>query len=194
MKESEPHEDQRYIDALLNNDSVLVREIYEKWSAKVVAYIKKNNGDESQARDVIQETLLVIYRQAYEKGLVLTCPFEAYFFLLCKRRWLNYLKENHRKEVTIDDELTSLDIAAEQVADSTERYELKSKIIEEQLNAISEKCREIIKLTLEIKSLQTVAEKLGVTYAYLRKKKSLCMGRLTELVRGSNAFKNLNDQ
>lgn len=193
MKHSEPHEDQRYIQALLNNDSVLIREIYEKWCAKVIAYIKKNNGDESQARDVIQETLLVIYRQAYEKKLVLTCPFEAYFFLLCKRRWLNYLKENHQKEVTIDEELTSLDRPAEQMADSTEHYELKSRIVEEQLNVLSEKCREIIKLTLEIKSLQTVAEKLGVTYAYLRKKKSLCMGRLTELVQGSKEFKNLNE-
>lgn len=193
MEDPKPHEDQRYVEALLNNDSRLIREIYEKWSGKVVAYIKRNNGDEAQARDVIQETLLTIYRQAFERKLVLTCPFEAYFFLLCKRRWLNTLKENSQREVTIQEDLTSHDNTVVRLADSTDQYELKSSIVKSQLMELSEKCREIIRLTMEIRSLKDVADKLGVTYAYVRKKKSLCMGRLTELVRKSKEYRNLNE-
>jgi len=192
MGEKEIHIDQRYVDALLNNDSRLIREIYENWAGKVVAYVKKNNGTEADARDIIQETLIVIYRQAAEKQLQLTCPFEAYFFLLCKRRWLNHLKEKGLERVTIDEDLTSIDRADEQLADSTEHFELKNDIIKKQFEALSDKCRELINMTMEIKSMKTVAEKLNVSYAYVRKKKSLCMGKLTELVRQSKEYKNLN--
>ena len=148
MEIPDAHEDQRYIEALLNNDHRLIKEIYERWAGKVVAFVKKNNGDESQARDVIQETLIIIYRQAYEKKLVLTCPFEAYFFLLCKRRWFNVLKQNDLKEVTIDDDLTSID-RADELADSTEQFEIKQEIIKNQFVNLTDKCRELINLTLE---------------------------------------------
>lgn len=193
MNNRETHSDQRYIEALLENDSTVIREIYEKFSGKVISFIKKNNGDESDARDVIQETLIVIYRQAFEKKLVLTCPFDAYFFLLCKRRWWNRLKNTDYKEVTIEEDLTSVDRQSEQVADSTEQYELKSQILTDKLKELSEKCRELIKLTMQIDSMKAVAEKLGVTYAYVRKKKSMCMGNLTRLVRESKEYKNLNE-
>lgn len=193
MNNRETHSDQRYIEALLENDSTVIREIYEKFSGKVISFIKKNNGDESDARDVIQETLIVIYRQSFEKKLVLTCPFDAYFFLLCKRRWWNRLKNTDYKEVTIEEDLTSVDRQSEQVADSTEQYELKSQILTDKLKELSEKCRELIKLTMQIDSMKAVAEKLGVTYAYVRKKKSMCMGNLTRLVRESKEYKNLNE-
>ncbi len=83
------HKDQKYIEALLQNNSGLLAEIYQKFTAKVSHYIIKNSGDADAAQDIIQDTLVTIYHQAKEKGLVLTVPFDAYFFLLCKRRWLN---------------------------------------------------------------------------------------------------------
>jgi adenine/guanine phosphoribosyltransferase-like PRPP-binding protein len=39
--------------------------------------------------------------------------------------------------------------------------------------------------------MEEVAQKLGITYAYARKKKSLCIGELTRMVRESSEFKNL---
>ena len=105
-KEPRPHADQRYIQALLTNDHAVLKEIYKKFSGKVVSYVNRNNGDQEDARDVIQETLVTIYQQARDKKLVLTCPFDAYFFLLCKRRWLNKLKA--KKGVTIDETASSI--------------------------------------------------------------------------------------
>ena len=41
--------------------------------------------------------------------------------------------------------------------------------------------------------MEEVAEFLGVTYGYARKKKSQCMGKLTQLVKNSNEFQQLKD-
>ena len=83
-----PHEDHIYIEALLKNDSKVLSTLYAKFSPKIVGYIKNNSGDENAAKDIIQETLVTIYHQAKTNKFILTCPFDAYFFLLCKRRWL----------------------------------------------------------------------------------------------------------
>ena len=92
MTKTELHPDQMYIEGLANNNSAVIQSIYKKFVPKVVSYIRNNSGDEDQAQDVVQEVLILLFNQAKAKKLQLTCPFDAYFFLLCKRKWLNELK------------------------------------------------------------------------------------------------------
>ena len=80
MAEKKVHEDQKYIEGLLQNNSFIIKAIYDKFVPKVVNYIKQNSGSTANAQDIIQETLITIYNQAKEKELQLTCPFDAYFF------------------------------------------------------------------------------------------------------------------
>ena len=40
-----PHADHIYIEALLKNDSRVLSKLYEKFSHKIVAYVRKNNGN-----------------------------------------------------------------------------------------------------------------------------------------------------
>ena len=53
----------------------------------------------------------------------------------------------------------------------------------EMLQKISARCREIIVACYTDKPQQQLADEMGVSYAYLRKKKSLCMAELIALVR-----------
>jgi RNA polymerase sigma factor (sigma-70 family) len=189
MYDPQIHPDQKYVDALLTNDDKTLAEIYKKFSGKVISYIQKNNGQRDDARDVIQETLITIYQQAREKKLVLSCPFDAYFFLLCKRKWLNKLKA--KKGVTIDEALTSIEDDSLQMAMETESFETKKMIFDSKFKELGEKCQELIRLSFKLPSMEEVAAALGVTYGYVRKKKSLCLGQLTELIQQSIEYKNL---
>lgn len=100
MSAKKIHEDQKYIHGLLENNSFIIQAIYDTFVPKVINYIKQNSGNTTQAKDVVQEVLVTIYNQAKQKGLKLTCPFDAYFFLLCKRKWLNEIKKKSNKEVS----------------------------------------------------------------------------------------------
>jgi len=187
------HKDQRYIEALLNDDNMLVAEIYHRFAPKIIGYIKKNSGDEAQARDIIQAGMMTIYDQAKTKGLTLTCPFDAYFFLICKRKWLNALKKNNPERVTINDEITSIDAQLAEQVEETERYNSRSQLFNTMLASMGEKCRELIKLSFALKSMEEVAQKLGVSYAYARKKKSLCVGKLTTMIQASSQYQDLKN-
>lgn len=192
MSDKEIHEDQKYINGLLQNNSFIIQTIYDKFVPKVINYIKQNSGSAAQAKDIIQEVLITIYNQAQQKGLQLTCPFEAYFFLLCKRKWLNELKKNSTKEVTINEEVLSKDDDAFTLASETTVFGEQQELYNTMFQKLGDACKELLKATFKIKSMEEVAKSLNITYAYARKKKSLCIGKLTKLVQESPKFKQIN--
>jgi RNA polymerase sigma factor (sigma-70 family) len=191
MANNYTHPDQKYIDGLANNNSAIIQSIYKQFVPKVVYYIKTNSGDEDKAQDVIQEVMITIYNQTKTKGLQLTCPFDAYFFLLCKRRWLNEIKKSLNKEVTIDDDNVYKDESTAEMANQTEIFEEKQSLFDEMFQKLGEKCQELLKTSFMTKTMEEVAEKLHVTYAYARKKKSLCTGQLTQMIQESNRYQSL---
>lgn len=192
MAEKNLHPDQLYIDGLLQNNSNIIQAIYKKFVPKVKNYIRTNSGDDDQAQDVIQEVLITIYNQAKTNGLQLSCPFDAYFFLLCKRRWLNELKKSFNKEVTIKDDNVSIDESVQEMTFQTEVFDEKQSLFDEMFQKLGEKCQEVLKLSFITKTMEEVAVKLNVTYGYVRKKKSLCTGQLTEMIQQSPRFRSIN--
>ncbi len=191
MTEKNTHLDQMYIDGLLQNNSKVIQSIYKKFVPKVKNYIRTNSGNDDAAQDVVQEVLIAIYNQAKVKGLQLTCPFDAYFFLLCKRRWLNELKKSSNKEVTINDENVSTDENLQEMTFQTEVFDEKQSLFDEMFLKLGEKCQEVLKLSFVTKTMEEVALKLNVTYGYVRKKKSICTGQLTELIQQSSRYKSI---
>lgn len=183
MSQHQRHEDQKYIDGLAQNNSFVIQAIYNRFVPKVVNYIKANSGDMHQAQDVIQDVLMIIYDQAVQEKFQLTCPFDAYFFLLCKRKWLNVLKKSSRKEVTINEEVVSKSDEAHELVEETQLFEHKQELFSNAFEKLGQACKDLLKTTLVVKSMEEVARQLGVSYAYARKKKSLCMGKLAELVK-----------
>lgn len=191
MTDKNIHPDQLYIDGLLQNNSNIIQSIYKKFAPKVKNYIRTNSGNDDQAQDVIQEVLITIYNQSKTNGLQLSCPFDAYFFLLCKRRWFNELKKLSNKEVTLQDDNVSIDESVQEMTFQTEVFDEKQSLFDEMFQKLGEKCQEVLKLSFVTKTMEEVAEKLNVTYGYVRKKKSLCTGQLTEMIQQSNRYKSL---
>ena len=184
-----------YIDGLLSNNSFVIKAIYEKFAPKVINYIKNNSGDYDSAQDIIQESIITIYNQASQNNLKLTCPFDAYFFLVCKRKWLNEIKKNtSTKQVTIDGENLSKDKEEQLLADETLLFEERQTLFDKMFKKLGDKCRDLLKTTFKIKSMEKVAEALGVTYAYARKKKSICIKQLADLVKNSSDYNQLNQK
>lgn len=177
------HADQQYIDALLQNDAAMVDRIYQHFSPAIRRYILQNSGTEADAADIFQEALIDIYHQARHRSLTLTCPFEAFLLLICKRKWINELKKRGRSPVTkVQDDLSEF---GEDVFAMTERLvidETKARVFLRQFERLGEKCREIIRYSLGGRPQEEIAAALGVTYGYLRKKKSECLATLMSYV------------
>ena len=135
----------------------------------------------------MQEALIDIYKQAQQKKLQLTCPFEPFLLLVCKRKWLNELKKRGRQPVTkeVDDVSIGEDVFA--LAEQLQHQDIKMKIFLQCFKELGSSCREIIQNCLEGYDQEKVAQRLKMTYGYLRKKKSECMATLTKMIHAKMA-------
>jgi RNA polymerase sigma factor (sigma-70 family) len=186
------HQDQQYIDALINNNTLLINELYKKFAFKIKAMILKNNGTEADAADIFQEALITIYHRSKSEKFILTCPLDAYLYLICKNKWINVLNKKSTKLVTFID---------------TEGYQIKDEVFKDIENAqiqierrnlllqklkdLGDGCKVLLELSWSGINMEEVAIKLGNTYGYVRKKKSECMAKLIMLVKTSPQFNTL---
>jgi RNA polymerase sigma factor (sigma-70 family) len=188
-----PHADQKYIDALLDNNQKLLDELYSKYSGKIKWMVLKNNGSEEDAADIFQEALMTIYHKAKTEKFKLTCPLDAFLYLVCKKKWLNVLgKRKVSAKVTITDEDRS--ILGEDsflLAEESLLQEERMGLLREKINELGASCRELLQLSWSGKSMEEVADLLDFSYGYARKKKSECMAKLMRSVQKSEKYKTL---
>ena len=189
---SAPHPDSRYIHALLNNDSKVIGEIYTRYAARIARFVQANNGTEDDARDIFQEALMAVSRQAQRPGFVLTCPFEAYLYYVCRGKWLNELKRRQRTAVTISEATGFTDIEqADALADTTLREEERDRLFQHFYEKLAAGCRQLLRLSWSGISMEEVSRELGVSYNYARKKKHECVSQLMGWIQASPEFTNL---
>lgn len=134
-----------------------------------------------------------IYNRASAKELELTCPMEAFLYHVCKNKWVSEMRKRKNKQQVTFTDTAGYDIkddSFEEAALCLRRHEQK-KLFEEKFAQLGNACKELLQLNWSGKALDEVAKILNVSYAYIRKKKSECVGRLVILVEQSPEYKNL---
>ncbi len=188
------HPDQRYMEGILSHDHAVLSEIYRLYASKVIRWVTQNNGNTDDGNDIMQDAMMALYRSAKNPDFRLSCPFEAFLLLIAKRLWYNELKKRGRRGVTIDID-DGYDIGEDSFRDAEALLEREEddRLVAEQLTKLGGRCREIIEASFDGGRQEKLAETLGVSYGYLRKKKSECMAKLIQLIRFVKSKKNQDD-
>ena len=183
------HADHKYIVALQNNDSVLIEEIYSRYAKRITQMVLKNSGNETDAADLFQNVLIELHRKAIKQQFILTSPFDAFLYMVCRNRWLNELEKRKVKRVTLTgDDGFNLSEDVYENYETLKVHEKRKNLVEEKLTELGEGCRDLLSLSWSGKPLQEVAATLNFTYAYVRKRKTECMGKLISLVKDAPGF------
>ncbi|MCA5006433.1 RNA polymerase sigma factor [Sphingobacterium bovistauri] len=183
------HIDQIYIKYLKDNNSEGIQLIYNKYSKQIVTLIQQNSGSEDDGYDILQESLVDIYHMSIEKDFELTTSFGAFLGLVCKRKWLNVLKKNQRMPVTnLEKSVLYVEDDSSQAWDEMLETVNRENTVMALLDTLGESCQQIIKRCMLEKHQEKIAESMGISYAYLRKKKSECMASLVKKVKECGLF------
>jgi RNA polymerase sigma factor (sigma-70 family) len=187
------HPDQKYVDAILTNNIALLEELYKKVSGKIKHLVLQNNGCETDAADLLQDALLCVFNKAVLGEFVLTCPIDAFIYIVCRKNWLKKLHKKRLERVTIAG-------AAEYSVETEDSFGQAEICLAEQeqknlLTAafaqLGEGCRQLLRLSWAGKPMDEVAAILNISYGYARKRKSLCMEKLTEIIKKSPMYPHL---
>jgi RNA polymerase sigma factor (sigma-70 family) len=187
------HPDGKYVNALLTNDEPLLKELYQKCFGKIKYFVTRNHGTEEDAWDLFQEAMLSIFYKIKRQPFTLTCPFDAFIYIVCRNLWLKELRKKHPNGVTLTMDMGYTikgenDIA---LAEECRQQDERRKLLLEKLNELEESCRKLLQQNWKGLTLEKVATSMNISYAYARKKKTGCMAKLIMLIRQSPQYSQL---
>lgn len=162
-----PHPDQKYIEALRSNDNILIDEIYQNCYPDIEKFVLKNSGTIDQAKNIFQEALIALWEKVKTKKVELTVPFCAYFYSICRFKWLNFLnrdkvRNNTNSAVEISDVEKYVDSVIDYFAEGEESMnERRFIVFTECFKYLSEDCQRMFKLKFEGKKAKEIAEITG---------------------------------
>lgn len=181
-------EDSKFIKAILENDAVVLTEMYREFLPVIVSLLSQNNGNEEEAKDVLQDGLVVIFEKANLPGFQLTSSFKTYLYSICRFIWLRKLRKKQRTAVTIEDDMGLKDDAdVEKTLEEQERWGLFNR----HFKGLAEECRTVLRLFFEGVKMKEIAKKAGYTEQFAKSKKYLCKKALLKKIQGDRKYKEL---
>ena len=175
------------------NNSVILRFIYNNYYGKINSFIKSNSGDENDANDIFQESIIIIYRKIKDKSLILKdASFETYLYSVCRLLWLKQLDKRKKNIVKVEEIHQFADTAYDddliEVSKKNERY----KLYQEHFSKLGEDCQKILRMFFDKVPLKEVADKMGfASESYAKKRKHQCKEYLVRSIKQDREFKNI---
>ncbi|MBK8483590.1 MAG: sigma-70 family RNA polymerase sigma factor [Saprospiraceae bacterium] len=181
MAKFENFQDSDLLVRLSKEDNQAIRFLYEKVYPKTTAMIMANKGNLEQAKDIFQESILVLITKLREGGFGIQNPAN-YLYGICKILWLNELKRVNKFRTTEINELHS-DLLNTGENDDIDEINLLSKVLYG-LSELKEDCKNILELFFfkKLKSIE-VANILSLDENYIRIKKMRCLQYLRNSIK-----------
>lgn len=175
----------RYLQALINQNNDIIIEIYERFYPETSRFVLQNRGNEDQAKDIFQESLLYLITLAQQKKLQIN-NFEAYLFTISKNMWRREL-EKQKKWVMNDKMVTLIDKDTDAAMFMIEQKQLE--LYTEKFGLISDNCKEILSLFFnDVPYEQIIKELSYATINTARQRIFKCRNKLMKLIKSDPRF------
>ncbi len=180
----EKMKDSEILIEIKNGNRQALYGLYESYRNDFIQFAQQHYSyNKENAKDIFQESIIAFYENICDGKLTfLTCNIKTYLFSIGKYKLINDLKKTGRM-VTYDE--------VEMINDQTNPFKImddndyNKKIIQENLEQLTKKEREILKLYYEEnRDMESIAKKLGYKNADVAKKqKYLALKKLAALVK-----------
>ncbi|HPF90579.1 MAG TPA: sigma-70 family RNA polymerase sigma factor [Flavobacteriales bacterium] len=165
----------QWAEGLRRNDPKTLSSLYTRHFPTVCNYVQQNNGSEDDARDVFQESMVVLWLSVKEGRIVPEADPGGFIFRVAKNKWLDVLRSAAHRNMKV--------VQSERIVDPTDVVDAD---IEERIvrlrgvyDKLDDKCRQVLdQFYYERKDLATIATGMGVEEESIRTIKYRCMMKL----------------
>jgi RNA polymerase sigma factor (sigma-70 family) len=88
--------DRQIIQRIKENDRTVLGEIYIKYEKPVHSYIKKHGGDNFDAEDMLQESIIVLWQNVNNGKFDLSSKLGTYLVAVAKNKWRAQLRKSNK--------------------------------------------------------------------------------------------------
>lgn len=168
------------IENLKSGKSNAIALLYEYFPL-VKNYIIKNSGTSSDAKDVFQESLIILYKKLYKNNFQINSKIETFVFGICKNLWFEELRKRNKNK------LFELKPNIEFAEDFKNHIEEENKYhrVDLILNELGGKCLQILQLFYyKNKTMQEIAKILNYKNVNtVKTQKFKCLERARKLAK-----------
>ena len=120
-----------------------IQELY-KYFPMVLKFIKNNGGNRSDAEDVFQDSLMVLYKNSTRSDFELTCTAHTYIFKIAKYMWKDILAKRNR-HVNYQPEFED-DYDEQEIKSLHHEKEDEFNLMQKVIQSLGQKCIQILEL------------------------------------------------
>jgi RNA polymerase sigma factor (sigma-70 family) len=178
------------IDCLRKRESYVVRYLWDRYMPMIRLIVSRMGGTTEDAKDIFQESLMIILEKIDSREFALTCRFKTYLYCVSENLWKSVLD---KRKAAANYFLRKTDDESEKDIGELIDNKISEEIFREVFDSLDPVSKAILKLYWQDVSPQEIAGRLGYTYGYVRKKKCEAQAELTERVKNHHGFRQIMD-
>lgn len=176
------------IECLRNRQSYVVHYLSDRYLPMIRLMVTQLGGTPDDAKDIFQEGLMIMLEKIDNKEFALTCKFKTFLYCVCENLWKSIIA---KRQAAVNYFARRTEPEAEN--DFTEAMDnnLCKEIFLSVFDTLDPVSKKILKLYWEEVSPQEIADRLGYSYGYVRKKKCEAQAELTEKVKKHSDYQKI---
>ena len=169
------------LQGLAMNDKRSVETLYRENYNMVQALIINNNGSADDAKDVFQETMIVLYEKVRSGSFELNCQIKTYVYSVSRRLWLKRLQQLNRYSPPVEGQENMVPV--EEEIEEHEKRNTEFEMMDKAIGSLGEPCKSLLEAYyLEKQNMQEIALNFGYTNAdNAKNQKYKCLMRLKKI-------------
>jgi len=174
-------QEKELLKGLAKSDKKAAETIYKDNYNMVQALIINNNGSSDDARDVFQETMIVLYEKAKSGTFELNCQLKTFIYSVSRRLWLKRLNQMQKYGGQIENMVETVPV--EEEIEGHEQRNDQFQAMEKSMMNLGEPCKSLIEAYyLQKRNMTEIAGSFGYTNAdNAKNQKYKCLMRLKKL-------------
>ena len=175
--------DTELLEGLASGDRNAIVALYKLYHSVLTKWILSRGGLETDAEDVFQEALVVIFEKAKSPEFCLTCKLSTYLFAISKRLWFKKIeKASNYLSLNEDEDGDKLSVYEEDLDIHLEKEEQFVQL-GKSMDQLGEPCKSLLHaFYVDGKNMQEIAVQFHYTNAENAKtQKYKCLNRLKKI-------------
>lgn len=177
------YSDEAIIEGLRLRSDYIIKYIYQELFPMIMFLVTKNNGNEEDAEDVFQDSLIIVFKKIKADDLELSCSFRTYIYSICRNLWLQKLskrKQYTREFSDVEDYITMTEYNIKNNnLDELEKF----RLYQQHFLTLNKDCQKVLLLFMKNMSLKEIAVEMGFkTEKYAKTRKYLCKEELKKRI------------
>lgn len=192
MKPVRKYSDQELLEGIIDGDPQVLKLIYTENFPGIRHYVFLNSGNEDDAKDIFQESLILLYNKIKSPDFILSSSLGTYLYSICRFVWLKELS-SRKKYVIIENEDLSIISDEKEIIEILERNERLS-LYREKYKELSDDCKRVLKMFLNNIPTKEITQAMGYrSDQHTKNRRFRCKKSLINKIQECDKFKELGN-